>query len=80
MHVTYFSVYTRWTIQRGYRYGEFPSVPKNEKVTTWYPNRLLFQHFSSTTKNPAHSEIAFDIWLPPQMKEIAATQGHCRQV
>lgn len=57
-----------------------PSPPKDEKVATWYPSRLLFEHFSLTTKNLACSEIALNIWLPPEMKEIAATQGRCRQV
>lgn len=49
------------------------------RVAAWYLNTLLFEHFSLTPKNPANSEITFNTWLPPQLKEIAATQRRCRQ-
>lgn len=50
------------------------------RVATWYLNTLQFEHFSLTPKNPANSEIAFNTWLPPQLKEIAATQHRCRRL
>lgn len=79
MPVTYFSVYTCWLIQKGYYYNYFPTAPRDEKVATWYLDMLLFEHFSLRPKNPANSEIAFNTWLPPGLKEIAGTQRRYRQ-